>query len=79
MILDERNITNASAAKSLGISENIFSEFADGKTRCSIEMARRLSKATYFCASGWIDMQATLDIWEAENLVLDTEVTKIDL
>ncbi|MCI2285450.1 HigA family addiction module antitoxin [Colwellia sp. MSW7] len=69
-ILNERGISITSAAKSLGITRKALSEFVNGKVKCSHAMARRLSEATGTGVAIWINMQAKLDTWEAENMEL---------
>lgn len=69
-VLDERGISITSAAKSLGITRKALSEFVNGKAKCSHSMARRLSEATGTGVAVWINMQANLDTWKAENMDL---------
>lgn len=69
-ILDERGISIVSAAKSLGITRKALSEFTNGKSKFSHAMARRLSEATGTGVAIWINMQAKIDTWEAENMEL---------
>jgi addiction module HigA family antidote len=76
-ILDERGISITKAAEYLGISRKALSEFVNGKAKCSHAMARRLSEATGTGVSIWINMQAKLDTWEAENMELPDVVTAI--
>ena len=76
-VLDERKIPITSAAKSLGVTRKALSEFVNGKTMCSRSMARRLSEATGTSVSVWITMQAKLDIWKSENMVLEAEITPV--
>lgn len=75
-ILDEREISITQAAKNLGITRKALSEFINEKSKCSHMMARRLAEATGTGVAFWINMQANLDTWEAENLTLSTEVTE---
>jgi antitoxin HigA-1 len=67
-ILDERNISIKSAAEHLGITRKALSEFVNGRSKCSHAMARRLSESTGTGVAIWINMQAKLDTWEAENM-----------
>lgn len=76
-VLDERNISITSAAKSLGITRKALSEFVNGRAMCSHAMARRLSEATGTGVSVWIMMQANLDTWKAENMVMETKISKL--
>ena len=74
-ILDEREISVTSAAANLGVTRKALSEFVNGKTKCSHAMARRLAEATGTGVGIWIMMQANLDTWEAENMVIDNTIT----
>ncbi len=67
-VLDERGISITSAAKYLGVTRKALSEFVNGKTKCSHAMARRLAESTTTGVAIWINMQAKLDTWEAENM-----------
>ena len=69
-ILDERNISITLAAEHLGVTRKTLSEFVNGKAKCSHAMARRLSEVTGTGVAVWINMQAKLDTWEAENMKL---------
>jgi addiction module HigA family antidote len=73
-VLDDRGISITSAAGSLGVTRKALSEFVNGRSKCSHAMARRLSEATGTGVAIWINMQAKLDTWEAENMDL-TELT----
>ena len=67
-VLDERGISITSAAEYLGVTRKALSEFVNGKTKCSHAMARRLAESTGTGVAIWINMQAKLDTWEAENM-----------
>ncbi|MBM7074632.1 HigA family addiction module antidote protein [Shewanella sp. 202IG2-18] len=67
-VLDERGISITSAAEYLGVTRKALSEFVNGKTKCSHAMARRLAESTGTGVAVWINMQAKLDTWEAENM-----------
>lgn len=73
-ILEERGISVTAAAEALGITRKSLSVFINGHSKCSHAMARRLAEATGTGVAFWINMQAKLDTWEAENMTLDTEV-----
>lgn len=67
-VLDERGLSITSAAEYLGITRKALSEFVNGKAKCSHAMARRLAESTGTGVAVWINMQAKLDTWEAENM-----------
>jgi len=76
-ILDERGISVTAAAKYLGVTRKAMSEFVNGKTKCSHAMAGRLAESTGTGVAIWINMQAKLDTWEAENMILDEKVLEL--
>jgi addiction module HigA family antidote len=73
-ILDERELSITNAAKYLGITRKSLSEFVNGKAKCSHAMARRLAESTGTGVAIWINMQAKLDTWEAENMDLPDNI-----
>ena len=73
-ILDERGISITQAAENLGLTRKALSEFVNGRSKCSHAMARRLAEATGTGVAFWIIMQAKLDTWEAENMVIEKEI-----
>ena len=73
-VLDKHNISLADATIHLGIDEKILTAFADGQSRCSAIMARRLALATGTSIDIWLNMQSIRDIWEAENITEDLGV-----
>tara|TARA_R110000868_G_scaffold111520_1_gene301071 strand:- start:802 stop:1101 length:300 start_codon:yes stop_codon:yes gene_type:complete len=76
-VLDERGISITSAAEHLGVTRKALSEFVNGKAKCSHAMARRLSEATGTGVAIWINMQAKLDTWEAENMDKPSNITSL--
>ncbi|UTM59227.1 HigA family addiction module antitoxin [Photobacterium sp. CCB-ST2H9] len=78
-ILEERGISVTMAAELLGVTRKTLSAFINGHSKCSHTMARRLAEATGTGVAFWINMQARLDTWEAENMVLETEVKPLPL
>lgn len=73
-ILDERGISITAAAEHLGVTRKALSEFVNGKAKCSHAMARRLAESTGTGVAIWINMQAKLDTWEAENMDKPTNI-----
>jgi addiction module HigA family antidote len=74
-VLDERKISITSAAEHLGVTRKALSEFVNGKAKCSHAMARRLAESTGTGVAIWINMQAKLDTWEAENMEKPKNIT----
>lgn len=78
-ILEERGISVTLAASLLGITRKSLSSFINEHSKCSHAMARRLADATGTGVAFWINMQAKLDTWEAENMELEVRVTPLPL
>ncbi|WP_052703987.1 HigA family addiction module antitoxin [Vibrio nigripulchritudo] len=76
-ILEERGISVTKAAESLGVTRKALSTFINGHSKCSHTMARRLAAATGTGVAFWINMQAKLDIWEAEHMTLEQEASPL--
>jgi addiction module HigA family antidote len=76
-VLDDRGISITAAAKHLGVTRKSLSEVVNGKTQCSVVMARRLSELLGTGASVWIRMQAKLNAWEASNMAMPKNVSKL--
>ncbi|PWI32194.1 addiction module antidote protein, HigA family [Vibrio albus] len=76
-ILDERGISITQAAEYLGVTRKTMSEFVNGKAKCSHAMARRLAESTGTGVAFWINMQAKLDTWEAENMDMPENVKEL--
>lgn len=67
-ILARLDLSVTDAAIYLGVTRKSLSEFINEKSRCSQAMARRLAEATGSGVAVWVNMQANLDAWEAENM-----------
>ncbi|MCL1118913.1 HigA family addiction module antitoxin [Shewanella aestuarii] len=76
-VLDERGLSITSAAEYLGVTRKALSEFVNGKAKCSHAMARRLAESTGTGVAVWINMQAKLDTWEAENMDKPINITAL--
>ncbi len=70
-----RGISIPECADSLGITESDLTSFLNGQTPCVPEMARRLAESTGTGVGIWINMQAKLDIWAAENMEMPSNVS----
>jgi addiction module HigA family antidote len=66
-VLIPLGFTVTQAALDLGISRKALSEFLNGRSSLSPEMAIRIGKATRTSPESWLNMQTKLDIWEAER------------
>jgi len=66
-VLVPLGLTVTQAAIDLGISRKALSEFLNGRSSLSPEMAVRIGKATRTSPQSWLNMQTKLDLWEAEK------------
>ncbi|HET7396569.1 MAG TPA: HigA family addiction module antitoxin [Gammaproteobacteria bacterium] len=62
------NMTVTEAAERLGVTRQALSGLLNGRAGVSAEMALRLSQALGTSAEMWLNMQATYDLWTAEQL-----------
>ena len=66
-VLIPLELTVTQAALDLGISRKTLSEFLNGRSSLSPEMAIRIGKATRTSPESWLNMQTKLDLWEAKK------------
>lgn len=66
-IRDRLGMSKTEAAKRLGISRPTMTDFCKGESRCTPDMAKRLAIALDMNVAAWINMQANLDAWHAQN------------
>ncbi len=66
-VLIPLGITVTRAALNLRISRKTLSEFLNGHSSLSPEMAIRIGKATRTSPESWLNMQIKLDLWEANK------------
>lgn len=66
-VLVPLGFTVTKAAIDFGISRKALSEFLNGRSSLSPEMAVRIGKATRTSPESWLNMQTKLDLWEAEK------------
>ena len=64
-VMKPLNINVTEAAKKLGVTRKALSEFINGRTALSPEMALRISKATNTSVESWMNMQQKLTIYNA--------------
>lgn len=60
-------VTVTAAAEQLGISRVMLSKILNGKAGVTADMALRLSAWLGTTSEVWIDMQASWDLWQAEQ------------
>lgn len=76
-ILDEFDLTQEQLALRLGVERKTISWLVNGKEKMSAAMAWRLGKFTNTTPQMWINLQTTLDLWEALNAFSDQEIDRI--
>lgn len=77
-ILDEFDLTQEQLALRLGVERKTISWLVNGKGKMSAAMAWRLGKFTNTTPQMWINLQTTLDLWEALNAFSDQEIDRIE-
>ena len=65
--LEPLGLSVTRAAKGLGVTRQTLSELLNGKSRISVEMAIRLSKAFGSTPETWLGMQLAYDLWQAQD------------
>ena len=66
-VLIPLRLTVAQAAADLGVSRKALSEFLNGHSSLSPEMAIRIGKATNTSPESWLNMQTKLDLWKVDK------------
>jgi addiction module HigA family antidote len=66
-VLIPLGLTVTLAAAGLGVSRKALSEFLNGHSSLSPEMAIRIGKATKTSPESWLNMQTKLNLWKVEK------------
>jgi len=66
-VLEPLNLTVTEAARRLGVTRKTLSELINCRAALSPEMAIRIGKATGTTPESWLNMQAKLDLWIAQQ------------
>ena len=66
-VLEPLNLTVTEAARHLGVTRKTLSELINCRAALSPEMAIRIGKATGTTPESWLNMQAKLDLWLAQQ------------
>lgn len=64
-ILLEFNLTQQKLAQALGVSRRTINEIIKGKRAITADMALRLGKFTKTSPETWLNLQNTVNLWEA--------------
>jgi addiction module HigA family antidote len=71
-VLVPLDLTVTDAAQMMSITRKALSEFVNGKSSCSPQMALRIAQVTHTSAESWLAMQIKLDLWKARQNKLGT-------
>lgn len=66
-VMKPLDLSVTKTAQMLGVSRKALSEFINGKSSLSPDMALRISIATGTSAESWMNMQQKLTLWLAEQ------------
>lgn len=66
-VLVPLGLTVTDAAHMMNITRKALSEFINGKSSCSPQMALRIAQVTHTSAESWLAMQIKLDLWKARQ------------
>ena len=74
--LEPLGLTVTKAAQGLGVTRQALSDLVNERTRVSVEMALRLSKAFGSTPETWLGLQTAYDLWEAREHASQIRVTQ---
>ena len=66
--LEPLGLTVTRAAEGLGVTRQTISDLVNERSRISVEMAVRLSKAFGSTPETWLRLQAAYDLWQVRDL-----------
>ena len=66
-VLVPLGLTVTDAAHMMNITRKALSEFINGKSSCSPQMALRIAQVTHTSPESWLAMQIKLDLWKARQ------------
>lgn len=72
--LDPLSMSVSEFARRVGISRKTASEFVNGRSGVSVEMAYRLAKATNTTAEFWLTMQVQHSLWQAQQAKMPEQI-----
>ncbi|MBI4082647.1 MAG: HigA family addiction module antidote protein [Candidatus Lambdaproteobacteria bacterium] len=67
LCLEPLGLTVAETARAIGVSRTALSQFVNGHTRLSLDMARRLAAAFRTSPESWLNLQHAHDLWRARK------------
>ena len=69
-------LTITEAAKGLGVTRQALSDVLNGRSRVSVDMAIRFSKAFGSTPDFWLRLQMAYDLWQARDRVKEIKVER---
>lgn len=66
-ILEEFNLTQEALAQRLGVSRRSINQLVNGKRSITADMALRLGQFTHTTPQLWLNLQAAVDLWDAQQ------------
>jgi addiction module HigA family antidote len=72
-VIEPLGMTVTEAAQRLGVARKTLSALINGRASLSPEMAVRIARATCTSAESWLMMQTRLDLWQAQQELVQVE------
>ena len=77
MVIDPRGIQISELAEAIGMSRKTISQILNGNARLTPIVASKLARSLNISAIPWVNMQTSLDLFEAEQDLAQWHPTKI--
>ena len=74
--LEALGLTITEAAKGLGVTRQALSDVLNGRSRVSVDMAIRFSKAFGSTPDFWLRLQMAYDLWQARDRAKEIKVER---
>ncbi len=76
-ILNELRITAKQLAESIGLSHKIINQLVNEKRKINMDIALRLGRFTKTSPEMWLNLQNTVDLWDAYHSPVFQEIERI--
>lgn len=73
-ILNEFALTQEELAHRLGVSRRSINQLVNGKRGITADMALRLGKFTNTSPQLWLNLQASVDLWDAAHATMPLDI-----
>jgi len=77
MVIEPRNIHISELADSIGMSRKTISQILNGNARLTPVVASKLARALNISSIPWVNMQTSLDLFEAEQDLQQWQPAKV--